>query len=125
MQGLLGHAGEADIEAVKKEWGALLSPGEEIKRAYTLVRDKIIMTQKRIIFINVKGLTGKQIEIFSAPYRSLIGYSIQTAGVLDLSAELFIYVASRPEPITYKFSNNVNIYEVQAILSDAIANNGL
>lgn len=120
LNALLGNAGSVSIEEVKNEWGKLLAQNEEIAAAYKLVRDYIILTQTRIIFINVKGITGKQIEISSYPYRSVVGFSVQTAGVMDLNAELFITVANLPTPIKYTFDKNVNIYEVQAVLADAI-----
>lgn len=120
---LLGNAGSVSIEEVKNEWGKIFAQGEEIAAAYKLIRDYIILTQKRIIFINVKGITGKQIEISSYPYRSIVGFSIQTAGIMDLNAELYITVANLSEPIKYTFSKDINIYEVQAVIADAIANN--
>ena len=83
-------AGSVSIEEVKNEWGKLLAQNEEIAAAYKLVRDYIILTQKRIIFINVKGITRKQIEISSYPYRSVVGFSVQTAG--DYSTSLCEYL---------------------------------
>ncbi len=124
LNGLLGNADTVSIEEVKKEWGKILAQGEEIAAAYKLIRDYIILTPKRIIFIDVQGITGTKIEISSYPYRSIIGFSIQTAGVMDSNAELLITVANRVTPIKYKFDKNINIYEVQAVIADAIANEG-
>ena len=124
LNALLGNASSVSIEEVKAEWGRILAQNEDISVAYKLFRDYIILTPKRIIFINVKGVTGKKIEISSYPYRSIVGFSVQTAGVMDLNAELFITVANLPEPIKYTFDKNVNIYEVQAVLADAIVNGG-
>lgn len=121
LNALLGNASSVSIEEVKAEWGKILAQGEEISVAYKLIRDYIILTPKRIIFINVQGITGKKIEICSYPYRSIIGFSIQTAGVMDLNAELFITVANSSVPLKYTFDKNVNIYEVQAVIADAIA----
>ena len=121
LNGLLGNASTVSVAEVKKEWGKILAQGEDISAAYKLIRDYIIFTPKRLILIDIQGITGRKIEIQSIPYRSILGFSIQTAGVMDLNAELFIWVANKPEPITRTFDKNVNIYEVQAILADAIA----
>lgn len=121
LNGLLGNASTVSVAEVKKEWGKILAQGEEISAAYKLIRDYIIFTPKRLILIDIQGITGKRIEIQSIPYRSILGFSIQTAGVMDLNAELFIWVANRADAITRTFDKNVNIYEVQAILADAIA----
>ena len=121
LNGLLGNASTVSVAEVKKEWGKILAQGEDISAAYKLIRDYIIFTPKRLILIDIQVITGRRIEIQSIPYRSILGFSIQTAGVMDLNAELFIWVANKSEPITRTFDKNVNIYEVQAILADAIA----
>jgi len=121
FQGLLGNANTTSVEQVKKEWGSLLAVDETIGVAYKLIRDYIIFTDKRLIVIDVQGLTGTKIEIKSVPYAQIVAFSITTAGILDLNAELKIWVSSSPFAIEKKFSKDVNIYEVQGILADAIA----
>ena len=124
FQGLLGNASNTSIEQVKKEWGSLFAVNETIGAAYKLVRDYIIFTDKRLILIDVQGLTGTKIDIKSIPYEKIVAFSITTAGILDLNAELKIWVSSSPFAIEKKFSKDVNIYEVQGILADAIASAG-
>jgi hypothetical protein len=124
FQGLLGNANTASVEQVKKEWGSLLAVDETIGAAYKLIRDYIIFTDKRLIVIDVMGLTGTKIEIKSVPYAQIVAFSVTTAGVLDLNAELKIWVSSSPFAIEKKFSKDVNIYEVQGILADTIASAG-
>jgi len=124
FQGLLGNANNVSIETVKKEWGHLFAKDESIGIAFKLIRDYIIFTDKRLIVIDVQGLTGTKIEIKSVPYSKIVAFSITTAGVLDLNAELKIWVSSSPFAIEKKFSKDVNIYEVQGILADAIASAG-
>jgi hypothetical protein len=121
FQALLGNANSADVEKVKKDWGSLFAQDEQIGAAYKLIRDYIIFTDKRLIVIDVQGLTGTKIEIKSVPYSQVIAFSITTAGILDLNAELHIWTASSAWAIQKKFSKDVNIYEVQGILADAIA----
>ena len=121
LNSILGNASTVSVEEVKNEWGKLLAQDEDITVAYKVVRDYIILTPKRIIFIDVKGLSGKKICINSVPYRQIASFSVQTAGVMDLNAELVIYIPGVPVPLTYTFDKNINIYEVQAVLADAIA----
>ena len=124
FQGLLGNASNVSTEKVKKEWGSLFAKDETIGVAYKLIRDYIIFTDKRLIVIDVQGLTGTKIEIKSIPYNQIVAFSITTAGVLDLNAELKIWVSSSPFAIEKKFSKDVNIYEVQGILADAMYSAG-
>jgi hypothetical protein len=121
LQGLIGNANNVSIESVKKEWGSLLAKDESIGVAYKLIRDYIIFTDKRLIVIDVQGLTGTKIEVKSVPYAQIVAFSVTTAGIMDLNAELKIWVSSSPFAIEKKFNKDVNIYEVQGILADAIA----
>ena len=121
LQGILGNANTASVSEVMSTWGSLFSAGEEVKAAYKLVRDFIVFTNKRLVCIDVQGLTGKKVEVKSVPYSQITAFSVQTAGVLDLNAELFIWIASSPFSIQKTFNKNVNIYEVQSILADAIS----
>ncbi|MDR2708936.1 MAG: PH domain-containing protein [Elusimicrobiota bacterium] len=121
LQGLMGNANTTSIEEVKKEWGSLLAKDEVIGAAYKLIRDYIIFTDKRLIVIDIQGFTGTKIEVKSIPYAHIIAFSVTTAGVLDFNAELSIWFSASKDPIEKKFNKNVNIYEVQGILADAIA----
>lgn len=121
LQSFMGNASAISVEAVTKEWGSLLARDEKIEVAYKLIRDYFIFTKSRLILVDVQGITGKKIEIKSVPYRSIVAFSVETAGVLDLNAELNIWVASSPFAIKKTFNKDVNIYEVQAVLADAIA----
>ena len=121
LQSLVGNASSVSVEDVTKEWGSLLAKDEKIEVVYKLIRDYFIFTKKRLILIDVQGMTGKKVEVKSIPYRSIVAFSVETAGVLDLNAELNIWVASTPFAIKKTFNKDVNIYEVQAVLADAIA----
>jgi len=121
FQGLMGNASATSVESVTKEWGSILAQDEKIEIAYKLVRDYFIFTTKRLILIDIQGMTGKKIEVKSVPYKNIVAFSVETAGILDLNAELNIWVASTPFAIKKTFNKDVNIYEVQAVLADAIA----
>ena len=62
----------------------LLLNGETIIGAYRTVRDMVIFTDKRIVSINVQGITGKKKDYTSLPYSNIQCWSVETAGVLDL-----------------------------------------
>ncbi|MDF2535809.1 MAG: hypothetical protein K0R18_1968 [Bacillales bacterium] len=121
FDGLLGNASSMSVEEAEKEYGYILASGEKIEVAYKLVRDMFIFTPKRLILIDVQGFTGKKVEVNSIPYRSIIRFAVETAGHFDLDAELKIWISGQQLPIVKKFNKNVNIYEVQAILAEAIA----
>lgn len=120
FNGLMGNASEYKIEDVQKEYGHLLSDKEVIDKAYKLVRDMFIFTNRRLILIDVQGMTGKKIECKSIPYSKITSFSVETAGNLDLDAELKIWVSGLGQPIQKQFNKTLNIYEVQAELAEHV-----
>lgn len=81
---LLGNASEVNIEELRTEYAKILTTNEEIEKAYKVVRDLFIFTNKRLILVDVQGLTGKKIEYQSIPYKNITHFSIETAGNFDL-----------------------------------------
>lgn len=86
------------LKAISKNDGLnavkdLLISGETIISAFGSMRDKLVFTDKRIISINVQGLTGSKVDYTSIPYSKIQAYSVETAGMLDLDAEIDITVS--------------------------------
>ena len=118
---LLGNAGSLDAETLQKEYLKLLIPSEKIEAGFKLIRDTFIFTNKRLILVNVQGITGKKVEYFSVSYKSISRFSLETAGSFDLDAELKIWISGEQQPsIHKKFNKSVDVYEVQKILAQFI-----
>ncbi|WP_454190992.1 PH domain-containing protein [Paenibacillus sp. Marseille-Q7038] len=122
FDGLLGNASQVNLNEIQKEFAPLLAPSEQIERAYKLIRDMFIFTNKRLIIVDKQGLTGRKVEYHSVPYKSISHYSIETAGHFDMEAELKIFISSSTVPIQKNFNKSTNIYEVQSVLSHYILN---
>lgn len=117
LDGLMGNASEVSLPEVQKEYAKVLAPGESIEKAYRLVRDMFIFTNRRLILVDKQGITGKKIEYHSIPYRSITHFSIETAGSFDLDAELKIWISGSPVPVQKQFNKSLNIYELQSVLA--------
>nr|WP_258308593.1 PH domain-containing protein [Streptomyces sp. NWU339] len=89
--------------------------------AFPLIRDTILFTDRRLILIVKQGITGKKTEYHSIPYRSITHFAVETAGHFDLDAELKIWISGTPAPVEKTFTKGVDIYEVQAILTQFVA----
>jgi hypothetical protein len=123
IDGVLGNASAISVSEVESETKPLLIADERIEMAFRLARDLIVFTNRRLILVDKQGLTGKKVEYASIPYRSIVRYSVETAGHLDLDAELRIYLAGSPVPIERKFQKSgANILDVQRALSHAVLN---
>lgn len=69
----------------------LIVQGEEVLACFKAVRDSVVFTNKRLIAINVQGMTGKKKDFTSLPYSKVQAFSIETAGTFDLDAELSLW----------------------------------
>lgn len=98
---------------------ALLVPGEEIVDSYQSMRDGVVFTNKRIIVVNVQGLTGKKRDYTSIPYSKIQTYSVETAGTFDLDAELDIFISSIGR-IRFEFRAKSRIVEISQHVSAGV-----
>lgn len=71
----------------------LLIAGENVIDSFVSVRDRLVFTNKRIISVNVQGVTGMKKDFTSIPYRQIQTFSVETAGFLELDAELTLYIS--------------------------------
>jgi Bacterial PH domain len=69
----------------------ILIPGEKIASSFKTVRDFVVFTDKRLIAVNIQGMTGKKRDFTSLPYSKVQAFSIETAGTFDRDAELDLW----------------------------------
>ena len=103
----------------QKAVGILLINDEFIIGSYVSMRDRVIFTNKRIISVNVQGLTGSKVDYTSIPYNRIQYYSIETAGTIDLDSELAISLSGGIN-VKFEFFGNNNIIEIGKKISEFI-----
>ena len=94
----------------------LLIDGEEIISSYQAIRDGVVFTNKRIIAINVQGMTGKKKDFTSMPYSKIQVYSVETSGVFDIDSELDLWFSGIGK-VRFEFTTNSNVVEICKIIS--------
>ncbi|MCQ8876447.1 PH domain-containing protein [Pseudoalteromonas shioyasakiensis] len=117
FSGLMGNASEVDDSDLEKVLANTMIDGEQVEKAYKVVRDMFIFTNKRLILIDKQGVTGSKMEMISIAYSKITKFSKESAGHFDLDAELKIWVGSDPTPISKDFKAGDNINEVYKIIS--------
>ncbi|MEO2266517.1 PH domain-containing protein [Pseudoalteromonas pernae] len=117
FSGLIGNASEVDAEKIDALLEEILAPGENLEKAYKVIRDLFLFTNKRLILVDKQGVTGSKVEVLSIPYGKITKFSKESAGHFDLDAELKIWIGSDPSPLTKNFKAGDNINEVYRILS--------
>ncbi len=115
---ILGNASEVNVENISREFESILIENEVIEMAFKLIKDSFIFTNKRLILVE-KQLVGTKVEYLSIPYKNIKKFSKESAGILDLEANLKIWVGNEDAPISKQFGksgNNIN--DVYKILSE-------
>ncbi len=118
---ILGNASEVSSEKLEEKYGKLLIDGEKIELGFKLLRDTFVFTNKRLILIDIQGVTGSKVECKSLPYKNISRFSLETAGTFDLDAELKIWISSEDTPsVSKKFNKNIDVYSVQRYLAEKV-----
>ena len=122
--GIIGDANianlkEVELNAVRQEVQMFLVEGEDIIAAFQTVRDQVVFTTKRIIVVNVQGITGKKISYISYPYAKVLYFGVETAGVMDIDSELILSFADGTK-LQFDFKAKVDIKKICATISHYI-----
>jgi hypothetical protein len=118
---ILGNASEESADTLIEKFGHLLIDGEVVELGFKLLRDTFMFTDKRLIIIDVQGLTGKKVEYKSLPYKNISRFSLETAGTFDLDAELKIWISSENTPsVSKRFNKSIDVYKVQIFLANKV-----
>ena len=104
---------------IPKDVAEMLIDGERALHAYKTVRDVAIFTNYRLIVRDAQGLTGKKVETYSLPYKSINMYSTENAGkIFDVNSEVELW--TRAGHIKINLGKKINIREFDKIISEAI-----
>lgn len=120
LQGLFGNSTEVDVRSIQGDLEAILIEDEVLVRAFKLIRDYFVFTDKRLILIDKQGITGRKAEYHSIPYKSISHFSVETAGTFDLDSELKIYISGNMHPFEREFRKGADIKGVQKMLAHFI-----
>lgn len=113
-------ATETSVDDVQRDYAPILIPGENVLAAFKTVRDLVFLTNYRLALVDVQGLIGRKVDVQSIPYKSIVRYSVETAGTFDLDADLKIWVSGSATPIEVKIGRGSNTVGVQQILARGV-----
>ena len=94
---------------------------EQVIGMYQSMPDGIVFTNKRIIAINVQGMSGKKKDFSSLPYSKIQAYSVETAGYFDLDSELELWFSGLGKE-KFEFVSDCNVAEICRIISEFVLN---
>ena len=108
-----------DASKFDSEMRDILIEDEKIIGCYQDVRDHVVFTNKRVIAVNVQGITGKKVEVYTLPYSSIVMYSTENAGkLLDFDAEVDMW--TKAGRIKISLRKGVDIRALDKVLATYI-----
>ena len=120
ISGALGNASEIPVDKIQSEYAPMLVPSETIIKAFKVIRDVMIFTNKRILLVDKQGVTGTRAEYLTIPYTKINRFAKESAGVLDIDAALKIWLTGQDEPLVKDFKRNNSINEIYQLLSEQV-----
>lgn len=92
---------------------------EQVIQIFRGIRDFVVFTNKRIIAVNVQGLTGKKKDFTSLPYSKIQAFSVETAGHFDLDSELDLWFSGMGR-IRFEFVAQANVSAICRMISEQV-----
>ncbi len=101
---------QIDSGNVHKDALKLLTDGETLIGVYATVRDQVIFTNKRVMTVDVSGITGAKKDFCTFPYTRIQFFAVQTAGFAELlpDSELMLVMANGTKVVfEFKGANDI------------------
>lgn len=102
-------------DSVLRDIQPLLIADEQIVGVYKGIRDYVVFTSKRMIAVNVQGVTGKKKDYTSLPYSKVQAFSVETAGHFDLDSELEIWFSGLGK-VKLEFTGGSDIVQIGQLI---------
>lgn len=115
QNGTFAKLGPADPQTLAAELQPLLVQGEQVHLAFKGIRDSVVFTNKRLISINVQGVTGKKRDYTSLPLARIQAWSVETAGTFDRDSELDLWFSGLGK-VRLEFKGGVNIQHISQLI---------
>lgn len=97
----------------------MLVDGETVFASFKAMRDQIVFTNKRVIAINIQGITGKKKDFTSLPYSKIQAFSIETAGTFDLDTEMTLWFSGLGQ-VFFEFKSKFDITAFNKLIAGYI-----
>lgn len=99
--------------------GQIMLQGEVVTNSFQSFRDMVIFTNKRIVAVNVQGITGKKKDFTTLPFSKIQAFGVETAGHFDLDSELELWFSGLGK-VKFEFTGSTNIAEICRIIGEYV-----
>lgn len=94
MDAFFDNSKEIDADEMNEKFHnhiPIMLEEEKVLKAFSQARDMYIYTNRRILHVDTKGLSGQRVKYKSIPYKHIHGFEFETAGHMDRDAEIYCY----------------------------------
>lgn len=106
--------------SIPKDIDNLLIKGETAVAAYKTFRDSAIFTNKRLIIRDAQGITGHKVEIYSIPYSSILMWSSENTGHIDINSEMELW--TNRGSIKLNLKKGIDIRKFDKLIAEEVLN---
>ena len=97
----------------------IMNEDEKVLLSFRSVRDRLVVTNKKLLIIDIQGITGRKKEYMIIPFSKITAFSCESSGTVDLDAELKVW-ASGINQMQFEFIKGTNIRPLIQVLNQAI-----
>lgn len=102
--------------SVEREVEPQLVADEDIIGIFKSIRDHIVFTNRRVIAVNVQGVTGKKRSFTTLPYSKIQSFTVETSGIFDIDSELELYYSGLGS-VRFEFTGRSNVAEISQLIA--------
>lgn len=112
--------GGIDPEKVQAEMAHVLVPGEPVEYACKTIRDLFVVTDRRVLYVDKQGLTGRKKNYESIAFKRIPRFSVEFGGAVLGMVTVKIWPSGSAEPIEVQFDKTANGEGIQKVLATKI-----
>lgn len=107
---------EIDKDIFEDTIAVFLTDNEEIISCYKAVRDYLVFTNKRMILVDVQGITGMKKEFEFIPYKNIQTFKVKTAGLVDIDMDVELTIVGHGK-VHMEFSSSTDAGKLVRMIS--------
>lgn len=111
--------GGIDTERVQADYAHVLAHGERVEYACKTVRDLFIVTDRRILNVDKKGVMGSKKDYITVPFSKVASFAVEFGGKVAGLVTVRLWT-SGAEPIEVVFHKSANGEGIQKVLATQI-----
>jgi Bacterial PH domain len=97
----------------------LLIEAESVVAAFKGTRTFVVFTDKRLIAVDVRGLTGKRHDFTSLPYSRIQAFSVEATDTFDLDPQLDLWFSGIGK-IRLDFKGTADIRQIAQLIARSV-----